>query len=166
MKKSILMLSVIFLINMESKAQQGKQAFASTSYTLHKGNTVIKDNLSFNLSNNSGYQGPVKDYDYYMRKKKNHLTAGLVTLGAGVVLSGIGLITATNSNSFDNDMTAGVLLVAGAASGIASIPLMIMAHVYGHKAKLEFSNQKTGFGVPSNVSKHITGITMTIPIGK
>lgn len=166
MKKIILILSVIFLISNESKAQQKKQEIASTSYTLHKGNTVIKDNLSFNLSNNPGYHGPAKDYDYYMRKKKNHLTAGLVTLGAGVVLSGIGLITASNSTSFDTDATAGILLVAGAASGIASIPLMIMAHVYGHKAKLELSNQKTGFGVPPKVSKNITGITMTIPIGK
>ena len=166
MKKIILILSVIFLISNESKAQQQNQEIALTGYNLHKSNTVIKDNLSFNFSDNPGYDGPAKDYDYYMRKKKNNLTAGLVTLGGGLVLSGIALITSTNSKSFDNDVTAGVLFIAGAASGIASIPLMIMAHVYGHKAKLELSNQKTGFGVPAKVGKSITGITISIPIGK
>ena len=115
----------------------------------------------------SGNNLPDKDYDYYMRKRKNNLTAGLVTLGAGVVLSGIGLLIATPANAtLDNAATGGVITIIGAASGIASIPCMIMAGVYGHKAKLEFKNQKTGFGVPSNVSKNTAGITMSIPIGK
>ena len=165
MKKIILILSVIFLISNESKAQQEKQQIASAGYNLHKSNTVIKNNLPFNFSDNTGYHGPAKDYDYYMRKRKNNLTAGLVTLGAGLVLSGIGLITSTNSKSFDNDATAGVLFIAGAASGIASIPLMIMSGVYGHKAKLELSKQKTGFGVPRGGSKDIVGITFKIGIG-
>jgi hypothetical protein len=165
MKKFILISGVLIFTLLQAKAQQGKQEIASTSNTLYKGNTVIKDNLSLNFSTYTGYQVPDKDYDYYMRKKKNNLTAGLVTLGSGLLLSGIGLITATNSTSFDTDMTAGILLIAGAASGIASIPLMIMSHVYGHKAKLELSNQKTGFGVPPNVSKDIVGITCKIAIG-
>ncbi|MEO6540303.1 MAG: hypothetical protein ABIN74_04905 [Ferruginibacter sp.] len=166
MKKFILIPAVIFLISSESKAQQEKQTIALTSYTLSAGKTVIKDNLTFSFSNDPGNDVPVKDYAYYLKKKKSNLTAGLVTLGAGLLFSGIGLITATNSNSFDDDATAGVLFIAGAASGIASIPLMIMAHVYGHKAKLELSTQKTGFGVPANVSKDIVGITVAISIGK
>ncbi len=165
MKKFILITGLMLFTLLQVKAQQEKQGIASTSYMLQKGNTVIKDNLSFNATNNPGYHGPAKDYDYYMKKKKNNLTAGLVTLGAGLVLSGIGLITATNSNSIDNDVTAGVLLVAGAASGIASIPLMIMSSVYGHKAKLELSNQKTGFGLPPDVNKDIVSITVKIAIG-
>jgi hypothetical protein len=28
------------------------------------------------------------------------------------------------------------------------------------------NNQKTGFGLPFNVGKDITGVTITIPIGK
>jgi hypothetical protein len=162
MKKIIPILGLLMAIYTATKAQQGKQEITLNSYT---GNSVIKDNVSFNLSNDPGYQTPVKDYDYYLRKKKNNLTAGVITLGAGLVLSGIGLITATNSTSYDTDETAAVLLIAGAASGIASIPLMIMATVYGHKAKLELSNQKTGFGVPSNVSKDIVGVTFRIAIG-
>lgn len=167
MKKIILILAVIFLISNKSKAQQLNQEIASTSYTLHKGNTVIKDNLSFNFSDNPGYHGPAKDYDYYMAKRKNNLTAGLVTLGAGVLLSGIGLLIATPANaSLDNAATGGVITVIGAASGIASIPCMIMATVYKHRAKMQLSSQKTGFGVPPGVSKDIVGVTLKIGIGK
>src|SRR5258705_7823864 len=158
MKKIILITGVMLCTLLQAKAQE-KQEIASTSYMLHTGNTVANDNLSFNLSNDPG-KGAVKDYAYYLRKKKNNLTAGLVTLGAGLVLSGIGLVTPTNSTSYDTDETAGILFIAGAASGIASIPLMIMAHVYGHQAKLELSKQKTGFGVPPGVSKDIIGITV------
>ncbi len=164
MKKIIITSAMIFTL-LEAKAQQEKQIVAATSYMLPTGNTVIKDNLSFNLSNDPGYRVLANDYDSFMKKKKNNLIAGLVTLGAGLVISGIGLITLTNSNGFENDSNPGVLFVVGAASGIVSIPLMIRANVYSHKAKLELKNQKTGFGVPANVSNDITGITFTIPIG-
>lgn len=156
---------MLFILS-QATAQQETHTLASTNYTLHKGSAFMTDNPSLNLSNNPGYQGPAKDYNYYLRKKKNNLTAGLVTLGSGLLLSGIALITSNNSKSFDDDATAGVLFIAGAASGIASIPLMIMSHVYNHKAKLMLSEQKTGFGVPSNVSKDITGITFQISLGK
>lgn len=164
--KKIIITSAMFFTLLQAKAQQEKQIVAATSYMLPADNTVIKDNLSFNLSNDLGYRGPSNDYDSFMKKKKNNLTAGLVTLSAGLVISGIGLITLKNSNGFENDSNPGVLFVVGAASGIVSIPLMIMATVYSHKARLELKNQKTGFGVPANVSNDITGITLTIPIGK
>ena len=65
-----------------------------------------------------------------------------------------------------SNLTAAVFLIAGAVSGISSIPLMIMASVYGHKAKLAFSNQKTGFGVPTKAGKNIPGLTFSIPLSK
>ena len=154
MKKIILILGLIIVAQLETKAQQEKQLIADANYT------TLKPMYS------SGNNLPEKDYAYYKQKRKDNLTAGLVTLGAGLALSGIGWISASNSTSIDTDVTAAILLIAGAASGIASIPLMIMAGVYGHKAKLEFKNQKTGFGVPSKMRKNITGITMSIPIGK
>lgn len=43
---------------------------------------------------------------------------------------------------------------------------MISATVNKQKAKLMLDNQKTGFGVPSNVGKNIPSVTMVIPIGK
>ncbi len=155
MKKILLILGLIIATELETKAQQEKQFIAAANYTTLKSMYASGNNL------------PDKDYDYYMRKRKNNLTAGWVTLGSGVLLSGIGLLIATNTSaSFDDAATGGVITIIGAASGIASIPCMIMATVYKNKAKMQVSTQKTGFGVPSNVSKNITGITISIPIGK
>ena len=139
---------------LETKAQQEKQFITAAKYTALKPTYSPGNNL------------PDKDYDYYMRKRKNNLTAGWVTLGSGVLLSGIGLLIGTNANaSFDDAATGGIITVIGAASGIASIPCMIMASVYKHKAKVQLSSQKTGFGVPPGVSKDIVGITFKIGIG-
>jgi len=158
--------AVLLFTLLQTKAQQKIQEIGSASYAMQKKITFPQHKVSILLTNTAGHNGPGKDYDYYMHKKRNNLTAGSITLGAGLLLSGIGLIVATNSSSFDDDATAGILFVAGAASGIASIPLMVMSFVYGHKAKVELTNQKTGFGVPSKVGKTITGITLTMPIGK
>lgn len=155
MKKIILILALIIVAQLLTKAQQGEQFIAAAKYTTSKSMYSSGNNL------------PDKDYDYYMGKRKNNLTAGLVTLGAGVVLSGIGLLIATPANaSLDNAATGGVITVIGAACGIASIPCMIMATVYKHKAKMQLSSQKTGYGVPPGVSKNIVGITFKIGIGK
>jgi hypothetical protein len=80
----------------------------------------------------------------------------------------IGLLLASGDYATNsaNSSTAATLTVAGAVSGIVSIPFMIMASVYKHKAKAMVSSQKTGFGVPGNVSKDIVGITLQIPLGK
>ena len=154
MKKIILILGLIIVTQLQTKAQQEKQFIAAANYT------TLKSMYS------SGNNLPDKDYDYYMRKRKNNLTAGLVTLGAGVVFSGIGLLIGTKTNaSFDDAATGAVITIIGAASGIASIPCMIMATVYKNKAKVQLSTQKTGFGVPPGVSKDIVGITFKIGIG-
>ncbi len=175
MKKIILILGLIVAIHIETKAQQENQFTAVTYLTAVKPATLPVQNTFSTNRYSSGKTGPDKDYNYYMQKSKSQRTVGWVTLGTGVVLSGIGLLIADNSetttNSYgvigdDNSVTGGVLVLAGAASGIVSIPFMIMASVNRHKARLMIKNQKTGFGVPSNVNKNITGITMTIPIGK
>ena len=155
MKKIIFILTLIVVAQLPTKAQQEKQFLAAVNYT------TLKPMYS------SGNNLPDKNYDYYMSKRKNNLTAGYVTLGAGVLFSGIGLIIATNSNaSFDDAATGGVITAIGAACGIASIPCMIMATVYKHKAKMQLSTQKTAFGVPSGVSKEIVGITFKLGLGK
>ena len=106
MKKIILILGLIIVAQLETKAQQEKQFITADHYT------------SLNAMYLPGNNLPEKDYAYYRQKKKNMLTAGLVTLGAGLALSGIGWISASNSSSIDTDVTAAVLLIAGAASGI------------------------------------------------
>lgn len=154
MKKIIFILGLIIIAQLQTKAQQENQFLAAANFTSLKTKYSPVKNL------------PNKDYNYYMDKRKNNLTAGLVTLGAGVLLSGIGLLIATNSSaSLDDAATGGVITAIGAASGIASIPCMIMATVYKHKAKMQLSSQKTGFGVPPGVSKDIVGVTFKIGIG-
>jgi hypothetical protein len=158
MKKSILILGLIISFQMEAMAQQESQFTGTTLY-----NTATPV-----LFPSSTSPGPDKDYDFYMRRSKNHRIVGWSTLIGGVVLSGIGLLIANADYGYNDNgsSTAGVLTVAGAVSGIVSIPFMIMASAYKRKAKLMVGNQKTGFGLPANVSQDITGITLQIPLGK
>ena len=160
MKKSIVMLGVIFLFNMELNAQDQSQFIAANPITATKP-------LSLSMRT---YNGPGEDADFYMQRSKNYRIVGWSTLGAGLVASGAGLLIATNSsNTFYNDANdnaAAIFFLVGAVSDITSIPFMIMATSYKHKAKAMITSQKTGFGVPGKVSKDITGITLTIPIGK
>lgn len=158
MKKSILIVSLVFSFQMEIMAQQ-KIQFKQVA--LYK---IATPGLSFSSDNN----GPNKDANFYFHRSKNYRIVGWATLGGGAVLSGIGILLANGdyATNNDNSNTAGVLTVAGAVSGVVSIPFMIMASAYKHKAKAMISSQKTGFGVPANVGKDIVGVTMVFPLGK
>lgn len=165
MKKFISILCLVVVFQFQLQAQP--EALSEPIYINQEGEKNIPVNFSPGtisaLTNNGANP---KDYEYYRQKRKSNLTAGLVTLGMGVVLSGVGVIFAQNSNSFDNDATAAILLIVGAVSGIASIPLMIISGVNGRKAKLALKSQNTGFGVPRNLSKPIMGLSISVPIGK
>lgn len=174
MKKFILILGLTIFTLSETKAQQEQQFITTANYSSVKTRLMQQENTL--LQNSYVYSGnnPVKDYHYYMTKSKNNFTAGCVTLGSGVLLGVVGIIFASaDDGSRDNgwgneknDDEAAVLFLCSAASGIASIPLMIMGSVYRHKAKVMLKAQKTGFGVPQNVDKNIMGVTMSLPIGK
>ena len=164
MKKLILILSLIITMHAAVKAQDENQLKTYRHYTALTTVALKGDNTyligMYSHSNNA----PAKDYDYYMHKRKNNLTAGLVTLGGGLVFSGIGLLMADINSS--NDATweiGGILLITGAVSGLVSIPFMIMAGANKHKARALLNTQKTGFGVPPGVSNSIAGITIQIP---
>ena len=164
MKKTALILSLFIALYMSTTAQSDQIQKVNGNLTAYNASLLSTGN-GFTTNR---FEDPItKDYDYYIQKSKNQRTAGLVLLGGGVLLSGIGLLVAANKNaSFDDAATGGVIMGLGALAGLGSIPLMIMAHVNKNKAKLMLSKQKTGFGVPSNVSKDITGITMIMPVGK
>lgn len=152
------MLCVIFLINMESKAQQNNQFSAVSSLITAKA-------VSFSRPN---YSLPDKDHDYYMRKSKRSRNTGLILLGSGVLISGIGALLSYgkyNTYNANRGETGVAMMLTGAVAGIASIPFMAIALGHSNKAKAMVSSQKTGFGVPANVSKDIVGVTIQIPLG-
>lgn len=153
------MLFFIICINIQSKAQQENQFIAVNS------SNTVKPVFLFSPD----YSDPGKDYDYYMRKSKRSRNTGLILLGGGVLFSGVGALLSFGDNNksySESRVDAGIaMLFTGAAAGIASIPFMAIALGRKNKAKAMMSSQKTGFGVPSNVSKDITGITFSISIG-
>jgi len=170
MKKCILIAGVMFFTMLQAKAQQEKQFIATGNPATIKITTLPGDNLFGKNIYTSGYGGPTKDYDYYNRTSRTLRITGLSLLGAGLILGGAGIIVASSKHTNDYnaevraERTNRTLFVSSAAAGIASIPLMVMASVYKHKAKLMISNQKTGFGVPSNMSRDITGISLVFAL--
>ncbi len=166
MKKIILAILLVIGFTNVTKAQQessGTRFSTVQTQALPQGNMFLKNSYSF--FNNA----PEKDHDFYMHRSKTQRTIGLVLLGGGVLISGVGALLAFDNAEVYNQSrgnTGAALLIVGAAAGIASIPFMILAHASHNKARAMVTTQPTGFGVPSKVSKNITGITMSIPIGK
>ena len=113
----------------------------------------------------------------YLAKSRNKKTAAWIFLGGGVLCTGVGilifpknydydLLWDSNSKSTENQATTSeIVMTIGVAAMLTSIPFFVSSSVYKRKASLTFSNQKTGFGVPANVSKDIVGITFKIAIG-
>lgn len=163
MKKTMLLLTILMVLQTITKAQQENQFIAEKL----KSNAVpspAKSSYAFVSYKN----GPEKDADIFLRRSRNQRIVGWSTLGGGILLSGIGILVANGDYATNNNNAslAAVLTIAGAVSGIVSIPFMIMASANRHKAHVLLNNTKTGFGVPPGVSNHITGITISLPIGK
>ena len=166
MKKIALIISLIAAIQFKSGAQNILSVDAGSKISCSANNNSTKKIFvpaARYIVNDSTLT--VKDHTFYMQKSKNQRTVGLVLLGTGLLASGIGLLVATNSNSFDQSETAAYCFVIGAATGIASIPFMVIAHVNRNRAKLSLSSQKTGFGIPFK-SGDMTGLTLSMNIGK
>lgn len=159
MKKIIPVALILLLTGSVTNAQS-----TSTRQLLAKKDITEQVGL---FENGRYSKAPEKDYEFYMKKSRNHRTVGWATLGGGIILSGIGLLVANGDYATNDEgsSTAGVLTVAGAVSGIVSIPFMIMASSYRHKARMMLSSQKTGFGIPVKPG-NITGVSVFIPIGK
>jgi hypothetical protein len=122
--------------------------------------------------NNPGDPGEKTDY---LQKSRNQKTGAWILLGAGVAGIFAGIAVQANKapeNTYalftdeKTDNTGFVIIGAGACVAIGSIPLFAASSKNKRKASAELGIQKTGFGVPSNVSSHITGISLSFPIGK
>ncbi len=112
----------------------------------------------------------------YLKKANNQKTAAWVLLGGGAVLTTIGVAVFPkdydpfgffyNPGSSAKAGFASVLVVTGGLSMLGSIPLFIGARKNKLRANLSMTTQKAAFGLPGKISKKITGVTLSIPIGK
>ncbi len=82
-------------------------------------------------------------YDYYELRANRSQNVGLGLLIGGAAAGGIGLaIGARAESSFDDALTGGIIFIAGAASIIASVPVLISSSVMRHKARLVLDKPK------------------------
>ena len=167
--KKIIIITFIFLASgFAADAQNG-----INSQHLVKTNFITAGNLFENGRYNS--VPPDNGQEDYLKKSRNQKTGAWILMGAGVAAIVTGIIIEAG-NAVDNtyslfteestNNTGVVIAVVGGCMAIGSIPLFAASSRNKKKANVSISNQKTGFGVPSNVNKSITCITMHIPIGK
>lgn len=120
----------------------------------------------------------------YLNKSRTQKTAAWWLLGGGLLLSGIGTaisftesvdvvansvagIFSGNNNTSNSTSAVGPILgVSGLVMMAGSIPLFISAGKNKHRAILAVRDQPVPAGLPIAVSKNITGLTFSIPIGK
>jgi len=165
MKKITLLLLAITALQFSSKAQSLLMS-AANSKKISGLNSIPAKQMNASIINTVfANKTLAPGYNDYKRKRKNCMTTGFILLGAGLISSGIGIAVSSNSSTLDQEETAGVCFLVGATAGIASIPFMVMAHVYKHKATLSLDNKKTGSGIPFN-SGSVTGLTFSMNIGK
>lgn len=118
----------------------------------------------------------------YLKKSRNQKTAAWLLLAGGIVTTGIGIVVAsvgaandlvnsavdlfsTGSSSSKSSGGEGII-IAGLFLQAASIPLFITSANNKRRAMLEVKDLKTAIGLPIPTSKNITGLTLSIPIGK
>lgn len=118
---------------------------------------------------------PGDDKIDYRTKSRNQKTAAWILLGGGVVGIATGLVVEIN-NAVDNtyavfadespNNTGIAIAVMGGCMAIGSIPLFAASSRNKKKAMLSISELPVGPGAPANVGKYITGVSLSIPLGK
>lgn len=166
MKKITLILALAFSVCAVTKAQQHNMPAKEVASPVQPNLALQRDKIFLAGNEPAGENIPPKDFDYYNRKSRNQRITGLSLLGGGLLLGGAGILSANSvsSNYDSNGETSAALFIVSAAAGFASIPFMILAHVNKSKARATLSTQKTF--IPGKADKNITGLTISIPIGK
>lgn len=167
MKKIIFVTLILSFTGVVTNAQNIKRLtldkpMAATSMYINKAN--------LNNSPDSAY-----NKEYYLKKSRNNRIASLCLVGGGLVIAGIGALTFPKDydlifeNGTEKESQADVstaLIVIGCAAMLSSIPFTVMSSVNKRKANVMVTSQKTAFGLPANVSRNITGITLSYSPGK
>ncbi len=114
--------------------------------------------------------------DAYLLKAKKQKIAAWICLGGGLVMMATATAITVTKGVGDaitsifvepepsNDTGESILMVAGGAAVIGSIPLFIGAANNKHKAKLTMTEQKTAIGLPIAVPKKIPSLTLTVSL--
>ena len=162
-------LLVLFAVSPAKAQQATTPGLVNNNTATTKQAAVAHLSVASLLAMDTDQAGP--DYNLYKKRARTHRTIGLSLLGAGVVLGVTGIIVASaddgdNYNGFGerNDDAAATLFLFSAATGVASIPFMIIAHVNNSKAKAILKNQ--GACIPGRGTVPVAGVTVSIPIGK
>lgn len=121
---------------------------------------------------------PVNDKTLLLKSKKQK-TAAWFCIGGGAALVTTGFVLGTRKvaedvvNLFTLQNTpqhsyAGenICLITGGVAMLSSIPLFISASNNKRKARLTIKDEKVALGLPIKAGKKISGITLSIPIGK
>jgi len=166
MKQTLILISLIAGLIGTAKAQFTPIASENNPAPAFN-SSYLTENLSFPKNSKAMFTaGPVIDPQVYKKRQRTHLTIGLVLLGTGLLSSGAGLLVGNEYDvSSDNGSAAATLFVIGAVTGIASIPFMSLSLAARNKYKAAIKNQPTSYGLPRHTSRHVTGLTVSIPIG-
>lgn len=112
------------------------------------------------------------------KKSKNQKTAAWICLGGGLGLGATGLIITIANGTSDvvsllvlqpkvhDYRAASALMLIGAAGIVGSIPLFIASSKNNQKARLMLKQEKVSFILPGQSGSRITGLTLSIPLGK
>lgn len=130
------------------------------------------------LAQDSPYSNrPSTSADLFLKSKKQK-TAARILLGGGSALALTGFILSIPKASNDiisvlvldpkeSDYTVeNIMIITGGVAMAGSIPLFIASGQSRRSARLMVKDEKVAMGLPIKAGKKITGITLSIPIGK
>lgn len=173
---SIVMATNAQMLNGQNQIVKLNSTLQTTGDTGSKFSLFTKEELS--KISSTGFSDEKTDY---LQKSRNQKTAAWVLAGGGGAILIAGIIVAGSNATSDyvnlfslepvkerNTTLETTLIITGGVAVLSSITLFIASSKNKRKAAgLSISNQKTGSGaVPSYESNSITGITLSMPLGK
>jgi hypothetical protein len=168
MKRLILTAGLILAIH----AITGAQNLAVNTGTRQMNPGINEQHYNFTEDSSSRKTGK---FDFYMKKSSNKKAAAWILLGGGTLCAAIGSLTFPSDYDMifnSNDATqnqarfSSIITLVGIAAMLSSIPFFISSSLNRHKAHVGIGSQKTAYGIPVKIAKEVTGLTLSIPVGK
>ena len=162
MKKITLYAFGLFILSLTTNAQTNNETVA-----VNNNPVTVTNQLPMTIT-------PIDKIGYQV-KSRNQKTGAWVLMGLGFagLVSGIIIDVNHADDNLYSTFTTGktnntgtIIAIAGGGMMLGSIPLFIASARNKSKAKLSVSTQNTNLGIPKGINKNVTGITMSIPIGR